>query len=115
MTRVISVHEYTLKPDVTEDQFKDAIQEAQARNLFQLPGLMEVHFLRGIKGKRRGQFTAIWVYESKEAWEGLWGSPEQPRSKDDYPKSWKIWENELLTPLLDRDPDQIEYTSYERI
>jgi hypothetical protein len=115
MTKVISFHEYTLKPDIKEDQFKDAIQAAQDRNLFQLPGLMEVHFLHGIKGQRRGQFAALWIYESREAWERLWGSPNQPHSKEDYPKTWISWEDEILTPILDRDPDQIEYTTYERI
>jgi hypothetical protein len=115
MTKIISVHEYRLRPEVTEGQFKDAIREAQDQDLFQIPGLTEVHFLQGIKGKRLGQFTALWIYESREAWEQVWGSPNQPRSKDDYPESWKTWENEILTPLLDRDPDQIEYTSYELV
>jgi hypothetical protein len=115
MTKVISFHKYTLKPDIKEDQFKDAIQAAQDRNLFQLPGLMEVHFLHGFKGQRHGQFAALWIYESRETWERLWGSPDQPHSKEEYPETWKIWEDELLTPLLDRDPDQIEYTSYELI
>jgi hypothetical protein len=115
MTKVISVHEYILKTDVTEDQFMDAIQAAHDRNLFQLPGLEEVHFLYGIKGRRLGQYGALWIYESREAWEQLWGTPNHPRSKEDYPESWKIWEDEILAPILDRDPDQIEHTAYERI
>lgn len=115
MTKIISIHEYTLKSNVTADQFKAAIQQAQNRQLFRLPGLEDVQFLRGIKGKQRGQFVAIWMYESKEAWERCWGSPEQPHRKDEYPEQWKIWEKEFLSPLLDRDPDQIEYTAYEEI
>jgi hypothetical protein len=115
MTKIISIHEYTLKPEVSEAQLKDAIQHALDRHLLQLPGLVEVHFLYGIKGKHSGQFTALWIYESREAWEQLWGSPEQPRSKVDYPEIWKIWEDEILAPLLDRDPDQIDYTTYEAI
>jgi hypothetical protein len=115
MTKIISIHEYTLKPEVSEAQFKDAIHQAQDRHLLQLPGLEEVHFLYGIKGKRSGQLTALWIYESREAWEQLWGSPEQPRKKVDYPEIWKIWEDEILAPILDRDPDQIDYTTYEGI
>lgn len=115
MAKVISIHEYILKPNVAEDTFKRAIQEAQERDLFQLPGLMEVHFLQGIKGKRCDQFTAIWVYESREAWERCWGPPDQPRGKENYLENWKTWEEEILAPILDRDPDQIDYTSYELI
>ena len=28
---------------------------------------------------------------------------------------WKVWENEILAPLLNRDPDTIRFTSYEEI
>jgi hypothetical protein len=115
MTKIISIHEYTLKPTVTEDQFKNAIREAQERHLLQLPGLEGVHFLRGIKGKRRGSFAAIWIYESREVWERIWGSPEEPHSKDDYPNRWRVWEEEILAPIHDGDLDQIEYTAYEVI
>ena len=115
MTRIISIHEYTLKPEVIEAQFKDAIQKAQDRHLLQLPGLEAVHFLHGIKGKCAGQFTALWIYESREAWERLWGTPEQPRSKIDYLEIWKIWEEEILAPILDGDQDQIDYTTFEEI
>ena len=115
MTKIISIHEYTLKSNVTENQFKAAIQRAQKRQLFRLPGLEDVRFLRGIKGKQRGHIVAIWTYESKEMWQQCWGSPEQPIRRDEYPEQWKIWEDEFLSPLLDRDPDQIDYTAYEEI
>ena len=55
----------------------------------------------------------MWVYEGKEAWEALWGPVDRPRSKDEYPEKWLIWEDEVLAPFLDRDPDTIRYTSYE--
>jgi hypothetical protein len=115
MTKIISIHTYTLKPDMTEAQFKDAIQQAKDRHLFLLPGLEKVHFLHGLKGNRRGHFAAVWIYESREAWERLWGTPKKPHSKEDYPDRWKIWEEELLAPILDRDPDQIEFTTFEEI
>ncbi len=113
MPKVISIHEYTLKPGVDEAQFERAIQKARDRGLLRLPGLVEYHFVKGIRGSRRGRYAAIWVYESKEAWENLWGPPDQPRREQDYPENWKVWENEVLAPFLDRDPDKIEFTAYE--
>ena len=48
---------------------------AQARGLLQFPGLVAYHLVQGIKGERRGQYAAIWVYDSRAAWERLWGTP----------------------------------------
>ena len=113
MPEVISVHEYVLKPEADPAAFEAAIQAARERGLLRLPGLVDYHFLRGIRGTRRDQYTAIWIYESRAAWEALWGPVDAPRSKEDYPESWKIWEDEVLAPFLDQDPDKISYTSYE--
>ncbi len=81
--------------------------------MLRLPGLVRHHFVKGIRGSRRGGYAAIWVYESKEAWEKLWGPVGQPREKQDYPESWKVWEDEVLAPFLSEEPDEIEYTAYE--
>ena len=53
MARVISIHEYDLKPGAAEAAFEGAILEAERRRLFALPGLVEHHFLKGIKGVRK--------------------------------------------------------------
>jgi hypothetical protein len=74
MPRVISVHEYDLKPDVQEAAFENALHDAERRGLLELPGLTGHYFLRGLKGARRGAYTAIWIFESREAWERLWGN-----------------------------------------
>lgn len=115
MTGIITIHEYLLKPDVDANEFEEAIKRAQKRNLFDLPGLSEYHFIKGCKGTRKGQYAAIWIYESREAWEAIWGSPENPKPKQDYPEKWKIWEDEILAPFLSEDPDEIRYTSYEEL
>ncbi|MFQ5864279.1 MAG: hypothetical protein ACE5IW_03525 [bacterium] len=115
MPKIISIHEYVLKPDVDEIEFEDAVQGAHESGLLRLPGLMEYHFVKGIKGSRTGCYAAIWVYESREAWEQLWGTPENPRRKQDYPENWKVWEDEVLAPFLNEDPDKIEYTAYEEL
>ena len=78
MSKIISIHEYVLKPDADKKQFEKAIQKAKERGLLKLPGLVEYHFMKGIKGSRSGYYAAIWIYESREAWERIWGTPGFP-------------------------------------
>ncbi len=111
MPKVISIHEYELKPGVGDVEFERALREAERRGLFDLPGLVGHHFLKGLKGARRGAYAAIWVFESREAWQALWGTVGKPRPPADYPANWKIWENEVLAPLLAQVPDTIRFTS----
>jgi len=113
MAKIISVHEYELKPGVDERAFKQAILDAKKRGLLQLIGLTEYHLVKGIKGSRAGSYAAIWVYQDRQAWEKLWGSPDKPKGKGDYPENWKVWEEEILAPFLSQDPDKIVFTSYE--
>ena len=115
MPRVISIHEYVLKPDVQEEQFVCAIRDACKRKIFELPGLIDFRFLKGLRGSRQGCFSAMWIYENRTAWENLWGSLEEPISKDQYPTNWKIWEDEFLAPLIQQEPDNIQFTAYQEI
>lgn len=115
MSRVISVHEYTLKPGVNAAEFEAAIQTARARGLLSLPGLEACYLVKGLRGHRQGRYAAIWVYASREAWERLWGPPDQPRPWQDYPANWQVWETQVLAPFLDREPDQITFTAYEEL
>lgn len=114
MGKVISIHEYELKPDVEISEFEHFLLSAGNEGIFQIPGLIGHHFLKGVKGSRPGRFAAIWVYESREAWEDLWGSPDQPRARVEYPENWRKWE-EKLEPFLSDDPDEIVFTAYEEI
>jgi hypothetical protein len=115
MPKVISVHEYILKPDVPPDQFENAVREAEQRGLLALPGLVGYHFVRGIKGPRASQFSAIWIYESRVAWEALWGTVDRPKSKHEYPSNWLEWEDKILAPLLAQEPDTITFNSHEEL
>jgi hypothetical protein len=115
VAKVISIHEYELKPGVLEANFERAIGDAERRGLLNLPGLVGHHFLKGLKGARRGAYAAIWIFESREAWERLWGPVEAPRPAAEYPDNWKVWENEILAPLLTQDPDTIRFTSYQEL
>ncbi|MFQ5709327.1 MAG: hypothetical protein ACE5HO_17860 [bacterium] len=115
MPKIISIHQYILRPNADESQFEQSLQRARQAGLLALPGLLDFQFVQGIKGARKGQYAAIWIYESREAWEKLWGPPENPRKKRDYPESWKVWEDQVLAPFLEPDPDQIEYTVYEEL
>jgi hypothetical protein len=62
---------------------------------------------------RTDEFSAVWTYESREAWERLWGSVDDPVDKEEYSDQWKRWEDDVLDPLIVDDPDDIDYTSYE--
>jgi len=115
LSRVVSVHEYELKPEVDPEAFESAIREAQEQGLPELPGMETYYLLRGIKGVRTGHYSAVWVYESQEAREALWGPPDNPLAKPNYPENWKRWEEEVLAPNLRGDPDAIQFTSYQEI
>ncbi len=113
MGRIISVHEYELKPGVEASAFEEAVKNARDRGLLRLPGLISFYFLRGVRGIRNGKYAAVWIYESKEDWKKLWGPVERPIGREDYPRDWRVWEDEVLAPFLVSDPDAIHFTSYE--
>lgn len=113
MGKVISIHRYQVKPGSTQQDFMDTIVEAVEMELFDLPGLESYRFMFGIKGEDRGRWSAIWVYSSRESWERLWGTTSKPKTKAYYPEKWRRWEDELLAPLLDGDPDTISFSVYE--
>jgi hypothetical protein len=115
MAKIISVHEYVLKPNVDPDQFEQVILDAREKGVLGIIGLERVSFVKGIRGERNDLFAAIWFYESMEAWESLWGPVDHPQGKDDYPQAWMVWEDEILAPFLDRDPDKITFTTYMEI
>ena len=115
MGRMVSIHEYNLKPGIDGEQFERVLHDAEARGLLQLPGLLAYHFVKGARGVRRGAYAALWIYESRAAWERLWGTPEHPRPPQEYPDTWKVWEEELLAPLLEDHPDAIRFTAYEEL
>ena len=115
MSKVICIHEYILKPDVSEQRFVEAILSAKERGLLRLPGLVDYYLVKGIRGFRNDCYAAVWIYESKEAWESLWGPRDKPINKTDYPKNWKVWEDDVLSPFLDQDPDKIKFTSYQEL
>lgn len=115
MAKVISIHEYVLKPEVDELEFERAVQRAKERGLLQLPGLINLFLTKGIRGSRFGKYAAVWIYESKEAWERLWGPVGHPRAKEDYPENWKTWEDEVIGPYLGQHPDKIVFNTYEEV
>lgn len=112
MPRVISVHEYELADRAAPAEFEAALRRAEERGLFRLPGLEAHFFVKGLRGVRRGRYAAIWIYASREAWEALWGPPDRPKPKHEYPQSWRIWEDEVLAPFVAGDPDRIAFTAY---
>ncbi len=115
MKPIISVHEYVLKSGVSGKDFERAVRTAESEGLFDLPGLEKFYFIRGIKGKRTGHFAAVWIYRDRRSWEKLWGTPDKPVGKENYPENWRRWENDILSRFIEGDPDRISYTSYKVI
>jgi hypothetical protein len=115
MPPVVSVHEYVLRPDVDPEEFERALRAARLRGLFDLPGLRDVQFLRTLRGTRGHAYAAIWIYESREAWEALWGAPGDATPTEAYSDAWREWEDNVLARFLDRDPDTIDFAAYEEV
>jgi hypothetical protein len=90
------------------------VRRLRLQGLPALAGLTELHLLRGIKGAPRGRFAALWVYESRQAWDRLWSPPDQPLPPTGFLSSWRAWE-EGLRPFLDAEPDRIAFTVYEEV
>jgi hypothetical protein len=112
MAKIISIHEYVLKPDADPLLFEKAVREASEKGLLSLPGLSKHFLVKGIRGSRQGCYAAVWIYESREKWEKLWGPLAASWEKSRYPEMWKVWEDEVLAPFLDREPDKISFTAY---
>lgn len=112
MTKIISHHEYELKPGVQPEEFEREVRQADRLGLFELPGLVEFHFLRGVKGTRRNKYAALWVYSDRRSWEAIWGPLEAPVPPSGYPEGWKQWEA-MLSRFLDRRPDRVRFTANE--
>jgi hypothetical protein len=113
MPRVLSVHEYEPRTDADLADFEAAVRDARANSLLDLPGLENYYLLKGIKGA--AAMGRSGSNESRAAWEVLWGPPDDPVKKPDYPENWRIWEDEVLAPYLREDPDAIRFTSYREV
>jgi len=113
MVRVFSVHEYVLKRGVEADAFERAVDDAASRGCFDLPGLIDYRFVRKLRGSRPAHYAVLWTYQSRAAWAALWGEPGHAKSRDQFPPQWKTWEDEILAPLIDRDPRFVEYAAYQ--
>lgn len=110
---VISVHLYSLRAGTKLEQLRETAQLAAEQGLFELPGLSNWWFGEHMKGGLPGQASSFWVYESRAAWEALWGTLENPVPPAAYPELWVTWEQEYLGPLLDRPADAITFGSYQ--
>jgi len=112
MGKIISIHEYELRPGVAENDFENALRQARESGLLSLPGLDLIYFGKGIRGQRKGRYVAIWVYTDLGLWEQNWGPADQPISSSNYPAEWRFWEQNILNKYLDRAPDTITFTAY---
>ena len=114
MGRIFSIHEYDLRSDVEGADFERELRQGGAGGILQIPGLVSHQFGRGVKGARLGGHAALWIYESRDAWERLWGPPERPLPPEAYPPDWRRWE-EILSPFLAVPAHTVRFTAYEEI
>ena len=115
MGRIISIHEYDLKPEVDMSQFESTFRDAEARGLLQLPGLVAHHFVKGAKGVRRGAYAALWIYESREAWERLWAPPSIPGPRESIRTAGGSGRRSFLLPFSRTTRTVFRFTSYEEL
>lgn len=103
---IYAIHEHELLPDVDLAAYEHDV--AAAIRKMQVPGLLQAVHLKGIGGKRPGQYAVLWLFESADALTRNFGTPEARK----FPPDWLYYENEVLTKYLDRHPDTIDYTDY---
>ena len=113
MARVISVHEYELKPASRKPLSSAPCMTPNAA----VSSTSRAHrppFPSRPEGSTARAYTAIWIFESREAWERLWGTVEAPRPPSEYPELENLGDR-ILASFLTQDPDTIRFTSYEEV
>ncbi|HIE11369.1 MAG TPA: hypothetical protein EYP62_07110 [Kiritimatiellae bacterium] len=112
MGRIVSIHEYELRPGVDPAEFERDVLRYWEAGRPRVPGLEDRWLLKGIKGHRRRRYAAVWIYRDRASWEAVWGPPHRPVEGRSYPPEWIAWE-EFIGRFLDRDPDRIVFSAYE--
>lgn len=106
MSRIYAIHEYELKRGVMSNEFESAIVNKLAN--LHMTGLVSKHLLRGYKGERKGKYAVLWIFESQEALEKLFGTETRPLPE---PPDFVGYEN-FIAKYIDREPMQITFTDY---
>jgi hypothetical protein len=65
-----------------------------------MPGLKSRHLLKGYKGERKGKYSVIWIFESQQALEELFGTEEDKPKRG--PANFVRFEDDILSKFLDR-------------
>jgi hypothetical protein len=112
MPRVVALHELDLKPGVDRKAFEAVVRREIADLGQHMPGLVERRFLIGCRAARKGEYAMLWVFESLEALEGLFGSEAEPRPG---PDAFVRYEAAIGPFLAAPRPDLIRYTDYLEI
>lgn len=107
--RIFAIHEYELRKGVDAEEFEDVLKDALTSNELDLLGLESRHFLKGYKSERKGEYAVLWIFESQEALESLFGTEYEPKQG---PQNFVSFERNLLARYLDRPPHMIMYTDY---
>jgi hypothetical protein len=112
MARIVALHELDLKPGVDRREFERAVRAATAGLEREMPGLVERMFLLGYKAARKGEYAMLWVFESRDALEALFGTEDEPSPG---PAAFVRYEAAIAPYLSAPRPDLIRFTDYEEI
>jgi hypothetical protein len=112
MARIVAVHELDLKPGVDRAEFEWVVREATVGLEREMPGLQQRLFLRGYKAARKGEYAMLWVFESRDALEAMFGTEDDPKPG---PEAFVRYEAAIGPYLAAARPDLIRFTDYEEI
>ena len=112
MPRVVAVHELELRRDADRAEFERVVRREIAGLGRHMPGLVERRFLIGYKAARKGEYAMLWVFETADALEALFGTESDPRPG---PEAFRRYEAAIGPYLAAPRPDLIRYTDYLEI
>jgi hypothetical protein len=97
MPRVISIHEFELKPGVTEAEFEDAVRAFILVDQSEGGGGALTSLIKSDRGTRRGQYGLLIEFESVEARDS-WFTDDGPTEKANqffarHPEWMPAWEH----------------------
>lgn len=106
---VFSFHEHELKPNANVENYEIEIQRTLVA--LKIPGLLQVHLVKGFKGERCGRYGVLWIWENEQCIKDNFGTLDNPK----WPADWLHYENEILAKYLTCHPDKILFTAYNII
>jgi heme-degrading monooxygenase HmoA len=77
--RIFAIHEYELRGNIDDEEFESVLKSTLLSPELDMPGPESRHLLKGYKGEREGKYLVLWIFESQEALEELFGTQDRPK------------------------------------